>query len=201
MSLTFDAENHKYFYQEAEVPGVSEVLRVTGQSKDWNQVPEYYRERGEAVHLAIKYHLEGCLDEDGLDPVIKPYLSQFKGFLVNIGGSRKDFLVEAPLYSKALEYAGTPDLIAAKTIWDYKCSKKIDKDSTWQYRLQGSGYRTLVRENEIGDYEFKLVLLTGEAEPAKIMEMNCPYSAWESTMSLYNLKTDRISFTEARNTK
>lgn len=189
--LTFDAEHHKYFYNDLQVPGVSEVLREMGQAKDWSDVPGYYRDRGTAVHLAIKYFLEGSLDRDSLDPVIKPYLDQFEAFLGKLGDISGLILSEQPYYSTQWEFAGTIDLIINGVIWDIKCSKKLDKASQWQYDLQGAAYRTLARDNKIGDFPFKILLLPGEGD-AKEISLNAPYRAWENLMALYNIKNDRI---------
>lgn len=193
MNLTFDELNHKYFFNEVAVPGVSEVLREMGQAKDWSDVPGYYRDRGQAVHLAIRYLLEGTLDRESLDPVIRPYLDQFEAFLVKLGPVSGIIFSEQPYYSTQWEYAGTIDLIMNGVIWDIKCSKRLDKASQWQYDLQGSGYRTLAKENKIGDFPFKLLLLPGEGD-AKEIPLTAPYKAWENLMELYNVKMDRTSF-------
>lgn len=193
MKLTFDEASHTYFFNEVEVPGVSEVLREMGQSKDWSDVPGYYRDRGQAVHLAIRYFLEGALDRESLDPVIKPYLDQFERFLGKLGKVGGLVLSEQPYYSLKWEYAGTIDLVMNGAIWDIKCSKKLDKSAHWQYDLQGAGYRTLAKENKIGDLPFKILLLPGEGDAQEI-PMDAPYKSWENLMELYNTKMDRIPF-------
>lgn len=197
--LTFDKEAHKYSWNGIEVPGVSEIIRATGQSKDWSEVPGFYRERGEAVHLAIRYYLEGSLDEESLDPVIRPYFDQFKAFL----GSQKSvgglILSENPYYSQRLDYAGTLDLVMNGAIWDIKCTKKLDKSSEWQYNLQGAAYRHLAKENGIGELPFRLLILPGEGA-AKEYPLVAPLRAWENVIELYNIKHSRIPFGEPSET-
>lgn len=190
--LRFVEEGHKYYYNDTEVPSVHEVVRSMGQGNDWSFVPGYYRDRGHAVHLAIRYFLEGTLDRESLDPVILPYLERFERFLEKIGPVEGIILSEQPLYSPDWEYAGTVDLIMNGVIWDIKCSKKLDSGSQWEYDLQGAAYKTLAKENTLGDLPFKILLL-GDTE-AKEIALNAPYRAWENLMALYNIKNERIPF-------
>lgn len=188
MSLTFDSEKHEYRWDDKIVPSVSEILRATGQAKDWKDVPPYYRDRGIACHAAIHLYLLGTLDEDSVDEAVKPYLNQFKEW-----NKTQDMYVpvsEQPLYSKRLKFAGTPDLLANGVIWDLKCSKKLDKASTFQYQMQGAAYRTLVLEDIGMTYPFKILLLTGEGNATEI-ELDAPVKAWEAIMTLYDIKTGR----------
>lgn len=186
--LRFVEATHQYFWDDVEVPGVSAILRETGQAKDWSQIPEFYRERGSAVHKAIQFFLKGTLNREDLDPIIRPYLDQFEAFLDTIQPVAGLVLSENPSYSKKLGFSGTIDLLMNGTIWDIKCSKKLDKSSTWQYRLQGAGYRTLIRENWGLDLPFKILLLPGEGSAQEIA-LDAPYEAWEHAMGLYRIKT------------
>jgi hypothetical protein len=187
--LTFDEANHQYFWQGKPVPGVSEILKETGQAKDWSAVDPYYRDRGSAVHKAIELWVKDELDEGSLDPVIIPYLEQFKAWVKkeNVAGV---ILTENPFYSETLRFAGTIDLIANQVIWDVKCSKKLDKSSEFQYTAQGVAYRTLVKENMGLDLPFKVLLLTGEGE-AKVIPLHAPYSLWEHIIGIYDIKMAR----------
>jgi|SRR6267142_4393602 len=187
--LTFDSEKHIYRWNEKEVPSVSAILRETGQSKDWSAVPDFYRDRGSAVHKAIELWIKGELDETSLDPVIVPYFEQFKAWTLkeSVAGL---LLAESPFYSETLKYAGTIDLIANHVIWDIKCSKKLDKASEFQYSAQGSAYRTLVKENMGLDLPFKVLLLTGEGD-AKVVPLYAPFVLWENIVGIYNIKSGR----------
>lgn len=187
--LTFDSEKHQYAWDGKPVPGVSEILRVTGQAKDWKDVPPFYRERGIVAHKCIELFLKGTLDEDSVDEVVRPYLSQFKEWINQEKGAGL-LLSEKPFYSERMMFAGTIDLICNQTIVDIKCSKKLDKDSEWQYQLQGAAYRTLIQENMDKDFPFRILLLTGTGD-AKVIPMFSPFSAWEHTIELYNIKTAR----------
>lgn len=187
--LTFDPEKHQYFWDGKPIPGVSEILRATGQAKDWKDVPVYYRERGQAAHQAIALFLKGTLDETSVDEVIQPYLNQFKEWINKERGAGLLFS-ENPFYSEKLVFAGTVDLICNECIYDIKCSKKLDADAEWQYSMQGAAYRTLVRENLEKDFPFRVLLLTGAGE-AKVIPLYAPTQGWEAVMSLYNVKMAR----------
>lgn len=189
--LTFNAEDHTYWVENKEVPGTTHILRTTGQSKDWSDVPEFYRDRGSAVHAGISLMLNDTLDESSIDDIVRPYLDQFHDWVIDRKGAGF-WLSEKAMYSKKLGFAGTVDLIMNQTIYDVKCSKKMDKASEWQYQLQGAAYRTLTKENLQKDFPFKILLLTGAKEPAKEIPLHAPYAAWEYVMGLYNIKTGRI---------
>lgn len=185
MSLEFDSESHIYKWNGVEVPSVSSILRETGQSKDWKDVPPYYRDRGIAVHSAVHLYLEGTLDESSLDPVIVPFFEQFKAW-------DKDQplytpITEKPYYCQRLRYAGTPDLLCNGVIWDIKCSKKLDKASEFQYRCQGSAYKTLLLEDIGMTYPFKILLLSGDGK-AQIIPLDAPCGLWEHVMGIYDFK-------------
>lgn len=183
--LTFDEVKHEYRWKGDVVPGVSHILKETGQAKDWSGVPAYYRDRGTATHKAISLYLKGVLDEDSVDPAVRPYLEQFKQW--DQSQPLNTPISEQAYYSELMGFAGTIDLICCGVIYDVKCSKKLDKSSTWQYDLQGAAYRTLVQENLRLDYPFKILLLTGSG-PAEVVNMAAPTKAWESILELYNQK-------------
>lgn len=189
--LTFNAEKHQYFWHGERVPGVSEILKETGQAKDWSLIDPFYRDRGVAVHKAVELFITGRLDEDSIDPVILPYCNQFKAWVQTqpmFGGL---LLTESPMYSETRNFAGTIDLIANGTIWDIKCSKRLEKVAKWQYECQGAGYRTLFKEKWGKDFPFKILLLTGEGD-AQVVEPASRYEVWEHVMGLYDEKMGRV---------
>jgi hypothetical protein len=187
--LTFDPEKHQYFFDGKPVPSVSEILRITGQAKDWKYTPEFYRQRGEVAHKCIELFVKGELDEDSVDEVVRPYLNQFKEWLTLEKGAGI-LLSEKPFYSKQLVYAGTCDLIANQVIYDIKCCKKLDDAALSQYSGQGSAYRTLIKENMDKDFPFKILLLTGTGS-AKIVPVYAPYALWEHILGIYNIRMGR----------
>lgn len=188
MSLTFNEEKHEYRWDGVVVPSVSEILRETGQAKDWKDIPPYYRDRGIAVHSAIHLYLQGTLDEASVDEAIRPYLEQFKAW--DKEQPLYTPISEQPYYSQRLRYAGTIDLVCNGVLYDLKCSKKLDKASTWQYQVQGSAYKTLLLDNIGMTYPFKILLLTGEGKPG-VIDMDAPVDVWTHVMGIYDIKTGR----------
>lgn len=181
--IELDPETHVYKVNGVVKPGANQILKAVGLSKDWSGVDPFYRDRGIAVHSAINLFLRGELDEESLDPVIVPYFNQFKEWLSENEAAGL-LLTERPLYSERLDFCGTIDLIMNETIFDFKCSKRIDKETERQYRKLGSAYRTLVCDDLGLVLPYKLMLLTGEGK-AKVIPMDCPVDIWEAVMTLY----------------
>lgn len=75
---------------------------------DMSYSTDYHMDRGTQTHKTIELYLKGSLDEDTLDPILRPYLEGFKRFMADTG-----FVVhggEVPMYDRTYKYAGTPDL-------------------------------------------------------------------------------------------
>lgn len=104
----YNDETHQYRFKGAVVPGVSTILTPC---VDFGDAPiEKVRAaavRGKHVHRACELFDLGTLDEDDLDPVLKPYLEGWKKF-------RREWpmewtRMEEPQYSEKHGYAGTKD--------------------------------------------------------------------------------------------
>jgi len=104
---TFDPISHIYRIDGVAVPSVTQILAAEGFiNGDW--FTEYARDRGSYVHQAIHLYEHDDLDEDGLDPVIRPYLDAWKAFRSDSG-----FVVsssEKEMYSEQYRFAGTADI-------------------------------------------------------------------------------------------
>jgi hypothetical protein len=88
-------------------PHVTEILRDAGLvSTEW--MTDEDRDRGTAVHLAIKYLLEGTLDRSSLDPTVAPRLAQFERFMVEV--KPVVHAVEERVFHPLYLYQGTLDL-------------------------------------------------------------------------------------------
>jgi hypothetical protein len=109
-TLQFDAEQHRYFLGDRELPSVTAVL---GLLERFEGVPaatlEAAREFGVHVHLACDLDNRGLLDEASLDPALAPYLVGWRKYRAESGiallGS------EVRLYDERLGYAGTCDVV------------------------------------------------------------------------------------------
>lgn len=177
--LTFDAENHLYFWKGEPVPGIHEVMGTVGLLKDYSGVDSFYRDRGIAVHLAIKYYLEGTLDEGSLDPVCRPFFDGFLAFWQKSGST--PLATELALYSETYGFAGTVDLVLTDHIYDFKCSKNPDKVATG---FQGEAQKILVAERINEFLPFSALKLPGDGTFDPI-----PYDSdvegWPAVMKVY----------------
>lgn len=109
MELPTLTADHKYVLQSGvAVPSVTSILVAAGLC-DLTFVNQYALDRGTAIHDAILYDHEGTLDEDALDPVVKPYLAQFRKFMAISGA--KIISAEQIVYDKYRNYAGKFDLL------------------------------------------------------------------------------------------
>lgn len=112
MELPTLTADHKYLMQDGtgtrEIPSVSSILQAAGLC-DLTWVSQYALDRGSAIHDAILYDHEGTLDEDALDPVVKPYLEQFRTFMAVSGA--KIISAEQIVYDSFRNYAGKYDLL------------------------------------------------------------------------------------------
>lgn len=183
-TIELDEDTHTYRVNGVIKPGANEILRAVGLAKDWSGVDTFYRDRGIAVHSAINLYLQRDLDEGSLDPVIVPYFKQFMTWFKSIPEAGGLLMTEKPLYSPRYDFCGSVDLIMNGVIWDYKCSKKLDREAERQYKRIGSAYRTLVWEQMGFDLPFKVLLLTGDG-PAIVKSWDCPMMTWDAVMTLY----------------
>ncbi len=69
----FIEKGHKYLLDKVEIPSVTSVLpyNYTGDM-------EQAKLRGVYVHKAVELYNAGTLDEENLDPALKPYLESYK---------------------------------------------------------------------------------------------------------------------------
>lgn len=108
--LDFDPDQHRYTYQGAVVPSVTQILFEEGFT-DAQWFTEKASALGRAVHLACHFLDEGTLDWESLDVEIMPYVEGYVAFR-NMTGFAHDFS-EQPIYHPTYGYAGTPDKLGA----------------------------------------------------------------------------------------
>jgi hypothetical protein len=111
--VEFIAEGH--IYTDATVDGigrryesVTSILKAEGLI-DTRFYDDWSRDRGSMIHLATHYDDMGELDEETLDPVIRPYLEAWRKFRKESGFVPE--VIEVPMMSINYRYAGTPDRI------------------------------------------------------------------------------------------
>lgn len=107
--LAFDEAKHEYRWKGAVVPGVTSVLEPL---YDWlKEIPSHVLERkaaiGRETHIACDLLDKDDLDWDSLDPVVKPYVDSYIGWL---DLARPTLLAgEQKVYHPVHRYAGQFD--------------------------------------------------------------------------------------------
>ena len=131
-------------------PRVSEILAGTGLGFEANGIPparlEYARLRGTALHLAIRFHHEGVLDESSLHPDVRP---GFEGYLRFLEDTKHEPLVsEIELIHPTYGFIGHPDRVgwlnAKRIILDFKYTDSFD---FWPTAYQLAAYKLLWEAN------------------------------------------------------
>jgi len=144
----------------------TDILAITGASRDHSQTDPFYAERGNAVHLGVKLINDDALDDSSVDPVIKPYLDDYRKILVD---NKDDLIIiasEIACYSELHDYCTTIDLIVKYKgqleIWDLKTGKSIDPavelqtaggQIAWEehngaHRIQGRRYLKIIGDGD-----------------------------------------------------
>ena len=110
MTLRFDPESHRYFWDDVHVPNVTSILSPL---VDYARVPwavlEKARQEGVAMHKMVELYVADDLDEQALPEWLRPRLEAFQKFQAESG-----FKVEGSerrVYHVAHRYAGTLDLV------------------------------------------------------------------------------------------
>jgi len=99
-------EDHKYFVNGREVPGVTTILKEM-LNLDMGMTDQFYRDRGTEIHKACELWIKG---ERGfvMDSRICPFLDGFKKFLRETGFEVR--YVEKKIHNPTYQYCGTLDL-------------------------------------------------------------------------------------------
>ena len=132
------------------LPRVTEILQVVGLGFNGDGIPaarlEHARLRGQALHLAIRYHHEGVLDEASLHPDILLGFEAYRRFLKDTG--HEPIASEIELIHEAYGFMGHPDRVGwlhgKRVILDWKNTDSFD---FWPAALQLSAYKLLWEAN------------------------------------------------------
>ena len=112
--IHLDEASHVYSVDGVVRPNVTTILHRSGLA-DFSAIPEEIREyvlaRGKATHSACHYMLEGDLDENTLDPEIRPRVQALKKFLFHSGFKPRPGMIERRVYHTAQEFCGTYDVV------------------------------------------------------------------------------------------
>lgn len=159
--LRFEQETHRYFLKngsgdEREVPSVTQILRSHVQG--W-AASDWHKDRGSAVHAAVKLALEDRLDWSSLDPRIEGRTRAILNFIRDT--KLRPVEIEKRLGSAIYRYAGQIDLLAEDeegglTVVDYKSSFEPSAI------IQIAGYSKLIELNSLGVPNRGAVVVCGD---------------------------------------
>ena len=74
--IVLDEATHTYRVGGIVYPSVTQIIDPAHFGDEW------YATRGTYIHQMIEMHVKGTLDEENLDPQLRPYLDAFKKFQV-----------------------------------------------------------------------------------------------------------------------
>jgi len=136
--VEFDPGTHTYSMGGRIIPSVTQIIKAAGlyPSNTWGSPEDMLR--GTNAHTAIQYHIEGNLDEDALDPLLKPYLDGYKKFV-----AESNFLAqhsETLVFSDTYSFAGTIDIIGELNGESFVIDIKTGGPDP-AYRIQTAAYK------------------------------------------------------------
>lgn len=137
------------------------VTTALGGLQDFGAIPSGVLEtaaaRGSAAHRAIELDAYGDLDEDSVDPRVRPYVEAWRRFRDE--RDFKVFMTEHEVVSWQHGYAGTLDLLGqesgCKCIIDLKCTAALHP----AVALQLAAYEQAACESVSGDGPYRRVAL------------------------------------------
>lgn len=146
--LHFDEVTHTYSVDGQKWPSVTAILDPL---LELDGIPRAALEAaalfGQHVHLATHLWDLGQLDEDALDPHLRPYLAGWKSFLRESGAVVQ--ASEVRVSHRLLKVAGTLDKVVR---WRFARNYVLDVKSSalvpWTVGMQTAGYRELLLDQE-----------------------------------------------------
>lgn len=150
MSLSFDAELHRYAWNGVTVPSVTQLLQpLVSYTGIDPAVLEAAQDRGSDVHEACHLFELEMLDEEYLraeSPYILGYVEGWKAFIRDCAPVWTR--METPLYHPVHRFAGTPDreggfLYGGVRVTEATLDIKTGTTSHPAWGLQTAGYRLL----------------------------------------------------------
>jgi hypothetical protein len=186
--LTFDEETHTYRVNGKVVPNVTRILKpLIG----YEGVQAWMLERksaiGKAVHKATELWDADDLDEEALDPILRPYLDAYKLFFDQVKPTWRR--TERPVYHARFGYAGTLDreglVFDEPAVVDLKCTVDI----TPAVGVQTAAYGAPIEaEDGIKRKRYALQLRPDRTYRLEPMEDASDFQTFLACLSLHNFK-------------
>lgn len=143
--VIFNEAAHTYTVNGVRYPSVTEVVGMLRPESGARQdVIEYKRQIGKALHKAVELYEGNDLDPDSLDPVVAPYFEGWVKFKRDVGFEMLHS--EMIVASTKLRVAGTLDLVGMRA----KLIELLDLKAVWtmgdETAIQTAGYSMLYEE-------------------------------------------------------
>ena len=186
----FDEEKHIYTLDDVELDSVTGILTAEG-FIDTRFYDEWSRTRGSYVHEATHLYDRGELDEDALDPQLRPYLDAWIRFKEE--ARFRVLRSEEPVFHPILFYAGTPDKTG---FFDEKLVAIIDiksgKAESWA-AVQTAGYAGILEaRNKARFKRFALELREDATYKLIPHEDRQDTAIWLSALAVHNWKKNNL---------
>lgn len=168
-----------------QIPAVTEVMKFVTDCK-YNNVPldvlDKAKEKGTAVHFAVEvYNKTGFAS---IDKQYKGFLDAYIKWVKDFNIDRKKIQSEIKVYSKALRFAGTVDMIYdKKTIIDIKTTFQLDIDSV---SVQTSAYKNALNNQEGYDIKSCYVLRLKEDGSYEYIKLQDRFNVFLSCLTIHN---------------
>jgi len=152
MTLLFNPGKHEYRVNGVHFPSVTEILSEMG-FIDRTWFTEDGRLRGKLTHQIIHWHLTGELDEETIDPVLRPYFDAWLQFEKDTGFAPE--ITEKPFANKTYHFAGTPDCIGCLNGHNAILDVKTGAIQPW-VSLQLAAYEILAKHPSLERFSLQL---------------------------------------------
>lgn len=178
MSLTFDAEHHRYCLNGKFVPSVTGILKAV-KLIDTQWMNDFGRFRGSVVHRCCELWDKGTLKESTVDPQALPYLDAWREFCAKT--KFKPRTVEVPRYHN-LGYAGTEDAENE----EFDIDRKTGSLQPW-HALQLAAYSQF-HPRPHTRRRIAVQLTSAGKYIAKELKGTTDWAVFQSCLNLYNWK-------------
>jgi CRISPR/Cas system-associated exonuclease Cas4 (RecB family) len=187
-TFTYDDTLHAYYLDGVRIPSVTQVLKAQGMI-DTTWLTEHGRTRGSHVHTATEMYDKGILDEDTLDPQLRPYLEGWKLF-VEENEPIWDTL-EVPGYHPLYRYGLTPDRTA------YLCAHSVTELELIDIKtgqpmpyieVQMAAYFYALKANGHDVEHARVVYLSndGKYKPVKVKDLRRSFAIFQAAIACFN---------------
>jgi hypothetical protein len=201
-TLVFDPLRHEYTVDGQRIPSVTQILRATGVSVDFEELAgistrlgtqiEEKRALGTALHADAHALDDRDLDWATVDPRVRPYLEAWQTFRVNSG--LVPLARERQLFHPTLRYAGTFDglflaprgVTGMRVIADLKTGDPDDAGARYQLAAYQLAYQHEHPDQPI--YERWSVQLTPEHRiPYRVTKYDDwrDFDVWKAIVTTY----------------